>query len=88
MNKFHEYLGRNLKSSSELINCETVACQFVIEKDGKVSNVKLIEALELNSEITKNTITTIGNMPNWIPGEQNGRPVRVELMINITFCSR
>ena len=86
INKLYEYLGKKLKSPRELISCETVVCQFVIEKDGKVSNVRLVEIPELNNEIKKNTIKTIVNMPKWIPGEQNGKTVRVEFMINIKFC--
>jgi TonB family protein len=58
-------------------------CQFVIEKDGSVSNIHIIKSLD--PECDKEIVRVISSMPKWIPCEQNGQKVRVRYTLPISF---
>ena len=60
-----------------------VTCQFVVGKDGKVRDVKVIKTLDPYCD--KEAIRVIMSMPNWIPGKQNGAAVAVKYTVPITF---
>jgi|GEM_PF-1183002 len=57
--------------------------QFVVEKDGSISNVKIAKSVELS--IDREAARLVKNMPRWIPGMQNGTPVRVKYTVPVTF---
>ncbi len=63
-----------------------VMVEFIIEKDGSISSVKLAKGVDqlLDAE----AIRVINTMPRWIPGEQNGRRVRVKLNLPVNFVLR
>jgi len=63
-----------------------VYVRFIIEKDGSVSNVKIIRGVspELDNEAKK----VIASMPQWSPGMQNNLPVRVSYTVPIYFALR
>lgn len=56
---------------------------FVIEADGKVTDIVVLNGL--NTDITEELIRLVKMMPNWIPGEQNGKKVRVKFHLPIDF---
>lgn len=60
-----------------------VFIQCVIEKDGKVKDVKVYKGI--GGICDEAAIRVIESMPAWIPGEQNGHPVEVEVFIPIVF---
>lgn len=60
-----------------------VTCQFVVNKDGQVRDVKIIKTLDPYCD--KEAIRVILSMPNWIPGKQNGKAVSVKYTVPITF---
>lgn len=49
-----------------------VYVRFVIEKDGAVSNVKIIRGV--SPELDNEAKAVIASMPKWEPGKQNGSP--------------
>ncbi len=61
----------------------TVVVQFVVEKDGSLSNIKAIR--EVAGGCSKEALRVIKMMPNWIPGRMNGRSVRVQFVLPIKF---
>jgi periplasmic protein TonB len=63
-----------------------VFVQFVIEKDGSISNVKVLRSVD--PELDKEAIRVIEASPKWTPGKQQGRPVRVFFTFPITFMIR
>jgi hypothetical protein len=68
---FYKYIGENYKPKENgkmLIN-------FVIEKDGSVSNVDIIKSISPKDD--KRIIKVMMNSPKWLPGEQKGKKVRV-----------
>ena len=59
-----------------------VFVQFMIGKDGSISEIKTKGPDEL---LEKEANRIISKLPKMIPGKQNGRPVRVPMSIPITF---
>jgi TonB family protein len=60
-----------------------VICQFVIERDGSISNIVVVRGID--PLMDKEAINVIQKMPKWIPGELNGETVRVKYTLPITF---
>lgn len=60
-----------------------VVVQFVVEADGSVSNAKVVRSV--NEDLDVEAVRVIEKMPNWKPGMQNGKAVRVRYNIPIAF---
>ena len=60
-----------------------VFVSFVIEKDGSVSNVKVVRGI--GGGCDEEAARVIQGMPKWEPGKQKGKPVRVNYMMPIFF---
>lgn len=60
-----------------------VIVTFIVEKDGSISNAKVVKAVD--PSLDKEAIRLVESMPNWIPGKQNGEPVRVKYTVPVTF---
>ena len=56
---------------------------FVVEKNGSISNEKVIRGL--NSDITAELYRIVKMMPNWSPGMVQGEPVRVSFNLPVRF---
>lgn len=60
-----------------------VVVRFVVGKDGKVSDVKVVKPLD--PSLDKEAVRVVQKMPNWVPGKQNGRNVAVYYTLPVTF---
>ena len=60
-----------------------VYIQFVIEKDGSITDTKVIRGVD--ASLDKEAIRVINSMPKWKPGKQRGKPVRVSYTLPINF---
>jgi protein TonB len=56
---------------------------FIVEKDGSVSNVKVLRGI--GGGCDEEAVRVIKGMPKWKPGKQDGKPVRVSYMMPIIF---
>ena len=61
-----------------------VVCQFVIEKDGKVTDIQVVRSSG-DASLDKEAIRVINSMPKWTPGKQRGKTVRVKYTIPVNF---
>jgi protein TonB len=61
----------------------TVLIEFVVEKDGRVSNGKV--KVPLFPDCDEEALRGVMSMPNWKPGKNMGKPVRCYFQIPITF---
>lgn len=61
----------------------TVICNFVVEADGSLTNIKVIKSV--SPSIDEAAIKLINSMPLWEPGTQNGKPVRVRFSCPVKF---
>ena len=65
-----------------------VFVSFVIEKDGSITDVKLLREFVKCPECDKEAMRVVQAMPKWIPGIQYGRAVKVQFNIPIKFNLR
>ena len=81
--KFYEFVGKNYRVPEEDVKGK-VFVQFVVEKDGSLTDIKVMR--DLGYGTGAEAIRVLKKSPRWKPGIQNGRPVRVlySLPINIT----
>lgn len=61
----------------------TVVVQFVIEKDGSIGEVKV--ARSVDSDLDKEAVRLVKTLPDFIPGRQDGEPVRVWYTFPVNF---
>jgi len=61
----------------------TVFVQFVVSKTGQLSNVKILRGI--GGGCDEEAVRVVKEMPNWVPGRQNGQDVPVMLQIPINF---
>lgn len=60
-----------------------VVVQFVVERDGSVSQVRVVRGVD--PSLDKEAQRVISSMPKWIPGKQNGQSVRSRFTVPVTF---
>ena len=63
----------------------TCYVNFVVEKDGSISDVKVLRGVSGGPGCDKEAIRVIKSMPPWKAGKQNGREVRVFFNLPIKF---
>jgi len=63
-----------------------VYINFVVEKDGSISNVRVLQSVD--PLLDKEALRVINNLPRWRPGLQGGEPVRVSYTVPINFSNR
>ena len=61
----------------------TVYIQFVVEPDGRVSNVKVVRSV--GGGCDEEAVRVVKAMPKWKPGSQRGKNVRVSFTLPIKF---
>ncbi len=81
-----EWLSKNIKYPKDAFDAKQegrVIAQFVVEKDGSVSNIHIIRSIypSLDAE----AIRVLKTMPKWNPGKQNGQNVRVKYALPVHF---
>ena len=60
-----------------------VIVQFVVEKDGSVTDVHVAKSVD--PSLDKEAARVVKAMPKWNPGKQNGSAVRVKYTVPVTF---
>lgn len=83
--KFYEFVGKNYRVPNVKNINGKIIVQFVVEKDGTLSNIKVIRDIGLAS--AKEAIRILKRSPKWIPGEQDGKAVRVQFTLPISIRS-
>ncbi len=58
-----------------------VIAQFVVEKDGSISNIELIKKLGFGCD--EEVVRIINSMPKWKPGKMNDEPIRMKMILPI-----
>ena len=61
-----------------------VVCQFVVKKNGKVSNVKVVRSSG-DKSLDREAVRVIRSMPKWKPGKYQGEPVSTKYSCPVTF---
>ncbi len=58
--------------------------RFIIEKDGFISNIE-IDKSSGHDLLDEATMLHVKRMPQWQPGYQDGKPVRVQYIVHVQF---
>ena len=86
MKKFYDYVGKTYNYSAaakEQGISGRLIVQFVVEKDGSLTDIKVLRDLGLGTG--EEAIRVLKKAPKWKAGVQNGRPVRVQYTLPISL---
>jgi len=91
--KMPEFKGNVFKFLSENVKYPVVAieneiqgkviCEFVVNRDGSIVDVVVLRGV--HPSLDKEAVRVIKTMPNWNPGMQRGKPVRVKFTLPVSF---
>ena len=82
----YQYLSNNIKYPKIEIKRGVegrVYVEFVVGKNGEISDIKILRGV--SESIDAEAIRVIKAMPNWLPGKQKGRAVKVRYKMPISF---
>ena len=86
MEALYKYIASNVKYPDEAKAKNItgkVFVSFVIEKDGSISNVKVVHSP--HELLSDEAVRCVLAMPKWVPGKQRGKSVRTQFMLPINF---
>ena len=86
MEAMMHFLNENIKYPKEAFDAKQqgrVIVQFVVEKDGSVSNAHVVKSV--SPSLDAEAVRVLSIMPNWKAGRQKGEPVRVKYTVPVSF---
>lgn len=86
MAAFYKYVGKEMKypNQARRMGIEgKVFVQFVVDKAGRLTEVRSIKGIGAGCD--EEAVRVLKNAPQWKPGKQRGRPVKVRMILPITF---
>lgn len=84
MEEFYKFVANNYNYPPQAVEQGVngrVLLQFVVEKDGSLTDIKVLRDLKYGTG--EEAIRMLKKAPKWKPGIQNGRPVRVQFTLPI-----
>ena len=81
-----KFLARNIKYPEESVKNKEegrVQIAFIVNKDGSISDVKVLK--NTTPLLDAEAIRITKSMPNWTPGKDKGKVVRVAYTVPVTF---
>ena len=84
--KLLEYVQKNLKYPMMARESDIqgrVFVGFVVEKDGSISNVRVLRGI--GGSCDEEAVRVVQSLPKFKPGKQRGNPVRVQYTLPIVF---
>lgn len=81
-----EFIENNLRYPDNLDTTDVqgrVVVHFIIEKDGTVTNPKVVKSLY--PVLDKEALRIVNIMPKWIPGRMNGKTIRTTYAVPVIF---
>jgi antitoxin component YwqK of YwqJK toxin-antitoxin module len=87
--KLGNFLSRNTRHSKSIQSKNidgSVLMNFIIEKDGSLSNIKVAKGI--SADIDAEAVRVLENSPKWQPGVLYGVARRVSYMLPISFSSK
>ncbi len=86
MGAFYKYVATTLRypAQARRMGIEgKVFVQFVVDKDGSLTDVQAIKGIGAGCD--EEAVRVISKAKRWSPGKQRGRPVKVRMILPITF---
>lgn len=82
-----EFLEKNLRYPPQAARASIsgkVYLQFVVNTDGSIVDVSVLKGIGFGCD--EEALRVVKKMPNWQPGKQSGRPVRVKFTLPVVFA--
>lgn len=86
--EMQKYLAKNIvypQMEREAGISGKVYIQFLVDKDGNISEVKVVRGVSGGANLEKEAVRVVKSMPPWKAGRQNGRPVTVQFTLPVNF---
>jgi TonB family protein len=86
LDKLYKFLGANIHYPAAMREKKVegkVLISFIVGEDGSLSNIKILREPGYGSG--EETVRVMKLSPKWIPGVQNGKKVRVQYTLPVTF---
>lgn len=83
---FYKYISKNLKypEPARRLGVEgRVFVQFVVERDGSITDVKALKGI--GGGCDEEAVRIVSKSPSWEPARQRGQPVRSRVIIPLIF---
>ncbi len=82
-----KYLIANVRYPEAAVKAKTtgkVVVSFVVTKEGKVTKTTVKRGV--SKELDAEAVRVISSMPNWTPGEKDGKKVDAEMVLPVAFA--
>ncbi len=82
----YKFIAQNMKYPQYAVESNIqgkVYVRFIVEADGRITNVNVVRGV--HSSLDNEAIRVVQSMPDWKPGKQNGKPVRVHFTLPLNF---
>lgn len=83
---FYDYVNSNIKYPRQALTMQIegkVFVQFVVDKKGNLTDIVVMRGI--GGGCDEEAIRIIANSPQWKPGKQRGKAVKVKMVLPITF---
>ena len=83
---FYSFLAKNVRYPATARQNGTqgrVIVQFVVEKSGALTDVRVLRGI--GDGCDEEAVRVLQTSPNWLPGVQSGRVVRVRFTVQVSF---
>lgn len=83
IDNFNKYIANHLKPDSSCHVGVKAIATFVVEKDGRITNVQMLRS-PFSSQMNAQILNMLAHSPKWKPGMQAGKVVRQQYTVPIT----
>ena len=86
LGEFYKFVSKHLKypAKARRMGIEgKVFVHFVVDKDGSLSDIKVVRGIGAGCD--QEVMRIVNMSPKWNPGKQRGIPVKVRMLLPITF---
>ncbi|MEZ4936382.1 MAG: M56 family metallopeptidase [Crocinitomicaceae bacterium] len=86
MDALIKYMQKEIKypKEAEKNNIQgKVMIEFIVDKEGQVTHAKVLNGVDEN--LNNEALRVVEAMPNWTPGEDKGKKVKVKMVLPIIF---
>ncbi len=86
MTTFRRYIAEHLEYPREAADNSVqgrVTLEFIIDEHGRMTHVRVLQGV--HSTLDEEALRVISSSPDWTPGKQRGKPVRVRYVFPVIF---
>lgn len=87
MNAVKKYLQENINYPKISLDNNSQGCvfvRFIVNTDGAIENAKVLISSD-DIHLDKEAVRVVSNMPQWSPGKEKGKNVRVYITLPVVF---